>query len=168
MQQRARAAWQAGESQYKCCIVEEGGSLVSRHSAQHGYDTTPSALRHARQLARHGLRQGPVLRYKLCIVTGGPTTRQRARATQPVRTRHGQCAHDTASAHYNTASARCNTAGLGYDTTLVRATTQPSAHCDTALCMRPGCSVRSASAQPGPWVCALCTRPSFDSVHYSE
>ena len=29
-------------------------------------------------------------------------------------------------------------------------------------------SALTACAQPGPWVCALCTRPSFDSVHYSK
>ena len=42
------------------------------------------------------------------------------------------------------------------------ATWRDSARGDTMLCTRPGCSVPAAWV---PWVCALCTQPSFDSVH---
>ena len=62
----------------------------------------------------------------------------------------------------------CDMARHGHDTASVRTTTRRCARYDTALCERPGGSARAACAQPGPWVCALYTRPSFESVHYFE
>ena len=86
---------------------------VATQSAR-GCDTTPSALRHgvralqhARQRKRHGSRQGPVLRYKLCIVTEGPATRLGARVTRPVRsTTRPTTQPDTATTRPNTATTR--------------------------------------------------------------
>ena len=67
---------------------------------------------------------------------------------------------DTAGWGHNKApSARCDTAPSA------RCNTAPSASCDTALCTRPGCSARAAWV---PWVCSLCTQPSFDSMHCFE
>ena len=41
--------------------------------------------------------------------------------------------------------------------------------CDTAYDTAPGAPRHDQlSSQPGPWVGALCTQLSFDSVHYSE
>ena len=81
----------------------------------------------------------------------------------------------------DTAQERCDTGdsargrGLGRNTILYRdrggATTRPACARDTAL--RHGTqhsqgAVCVPHAQPGPWVCALCTGPSFDSVHCFE
>ena len=96
----------------------------------------------SRHSTRHGLRYG--------VVAPCDTT---------------ACARDTANAHCDTA---CDTAGYNHDTALMRATTRPSAICHTALGAWPRRSARATCAQPGPWVCSLCTRPSFDSVHCSE
>ena len=77
--------------------------LALYDKAQGRYDTHGNA--------RDTTRQGPVLRYKVCIVTGGPTTWQRARATRsegshdmaPRSPRHGSqrtaCAQPRRSAH---------------------------------------------------------------------
>ena len=72
-------------------------------------------------------------------------TRQQRAMTRPVirsGPRNDMTGHD-----HDTVGHRRNTAGEG-------ATTRRNA--------------RVACAQPRPWVCALCTRPSFDSVPYSE
>ena len=94
------------------CIVIGGVGLVSRHRApgaaiwrssalRHGVGALrhgAGALRHAWQRARHSARQGPVLQYKVCIVTGRrrqqrcDTVCQRKWRYERSRLRHG---HDT-------------------------------------------------------------------------
>ena len=39
---------------------------------------------------------------------------------------------------------------------------------DMALSVQRARGLGTVRAQPGPWVCALCTQPSFDSVHYLQ
>ena len=98
------------------------------------------------------------------------TTRAAARATWRAVRVAGACvaiqtlyldwgSYDTMSGTArDTASARCDTArgGPQYGA---------SAHQDMVPSAQPG---RSVSATRVPWVCTLCTRPSFDSVHCFE
>ena len=66
----ARAWPGQGESRdTKLCIVAEGQSCAVIQCSQ-GCDKEPNALRHGAGALRHA-GQGPVLRYKVCIMTGG-------------------------------------------------------------------------------------------------
>ena len=80
-----------------------------------------------------------------CDTARGATTRRPCAMTRP---RHDQCTPATRP-QYNRGGGR------RYGPT--RATTRRYAHGLGAACM-----------QPRPWVCALCTQPSFDLVHCSE
>ena len=118
---------------------------MSRHGLRHG------AQRHAilrRSIAIHTARctvctVGVWVTIQFLYHDRGETTRRVSRlATRPVRARHGQ--------------GRCDTAQC--------------APCDTVLFTldlgtRLGHSARAAWV---PWVCSLCTQPSFDPVHYLQ
>ena len=114
-------------------------------------------LRQAWQQAWGAHGRGSMLQHNFCITGREVATRQ----AQTLR--HGAPTRKCAKAQ-----VRAVTQQREHATRPSMATTRPSARCDTALCVRPGRSARTACAQPGPWECALCTRPSFDSVHYSE
>ena len=101
-------------------------------------------LRYMRQRARHDAqcaRQRFRSRYKFFILIGGGDET-------------AVCARDTA---YDMANARFDTAGHGHDMAPVCATTRRCAHGLSAVC-----------TQPWPWVCTLCTQPSFDLGHCFE
>ena len=121
------AAWLAGESRYKCCIVAGGDLWV--------------AIQHATQSTAWLMSRNIVL-YR---DKGGLRHCARARS-------------DTAGHGHDTAGHRRYTAGEG-------ATIRPSPRHDTASCKRLRYGARIVGAQLGPWVCILCTQPSFDSGH---
>ena len=134
-----------------CIVAERGATLCRitvhpglRYGAQRPTTRRRSAATRRRSVAtrtasvRHGVRQGPVLRYNVCIVTGGNGREAATRlcvAIQPAT--RSATSHDTVG-HKPTTLSRHG---------------------------RPGRSVRGLCAQAGPRVGALCTRLSFDSVH---
>ena len=91
-----------------------------------------------------------------------PTTRQRVHCDTTL------CGTAWAStSQYKFVSQRAGRGGRG--------AIRQEATCDTALRRHDTVlyepqhgAQRAACAQPGPWVCALCTRPSFDSRHCFE
>ena len=94
--------------------------------------------RHSAQYALHGLLRRDTI---FLSRQGGPDTApQRAHARG-----------DTVGGAFNTAPRRHNTAP-----------TAPQHGTQCAACALPRRSARTAWV---PWVCALCTQPSFDSVH---
>ena len=124
---------------------------MSRHNARHDCDT-PCDTAQVRYdtccRARHGVRQGWVAiqffyHDRKGLRHGKPrrcdTVRQR---TRPRR---------------DTTGHAFDTTGRGPQYGPVRATTRRSV-----------CGLGAVCTQPWPWVCALCTRPSFDSGHYFE
>ena len=79
---------------------------------KYGCDTVPSALRHGAGALRHA-RQGPMLRYKVCIVTGETAERLRHDFVSQYNARHNR-----GGMRYGAQGARgrgqtCDTAGLG-------------------------------------------------------
>ena len=165
---RVRMAW--GELRYKNCIVARVNLLGRNIARDTTYDTAAYALRHGAQCARQGPRchntilyrdKGAVTRrcdthdnecvtrraarvgsqYSFYIVIGGGLRHDNVSARHGLR--HGQCALQHA----------CDKA--------------PRRH-DTALYGPRHDTQRAACARPRRSVCAVCTRPSFDLVHYSE
>ena len=126
------------------------------------------AIQHATRL-RYDAQHPATRRRRATTRTAAHATRRAAGACVAIQIlyRDWEKACDTAACDRYMDSACCGTTcdmvGLDHDTASVRAMTRSSERCDTALCARP-----ERSAQPGPWVCPLCTRPSFDSMHCSE
>ena len=131
-------------SRYKFCIMTGGGDTTLRH----GIAIRSSVLATRRAVRATWL----VSRYKFCIAKG-----------KAALCRH--IARDTAATLQRALATR---SGTTMTMAPVRATTRPNARCDKAMCSRLERSARAACAQPRPWMCALCTQPSFDSVHCSE
>ena len=80
-------------------------------------------------------------RYSFCNVTGGSSRHDSMSARQGLRHRQYVLRHGQARPRHGACAA----------TTRLRER-----------------RARGLFAQPGPWVCALCTRPSFDLVHCYE
>ena len=139
-----------GESRYKHCIVAGGDRYVSiwrsRVAIQHcdmAAECRDTAYNTSRLLAtRRAMRTAGVgSRYSFCIVIGGSSPHGIMRARQGLRHRQYVLRHGQARPRHGACAA----------TTRLRER-----------------RARGLFAQPGPWVCALCTRPSFDLVHCYE
>ena len=117
--------------------------IVTRGGGLASRHNEPRAMIRLSSAPRYGVRHATRRMAGACVAIRYLYRYRRAHDTTA-------CAGDTTS---DMANARCDTTydtiEHGHDTTPVRTTTR-------------------RCAQPRPWVYALCTRSSFDSVHYFE
>ena len=162
-------------------------------TASQGPRYGPVRVRHGAQRSRHGparAQHGFYLLIQFCILTRkgckmvGPDAVTR-RASERVRaatlqggardtaegavTRRG-LALDTSRSRRSTTQRLCATTQPvhTYDTTIIWPRRRPRYGPVRTTTRRCAHGLGAACTQPRLWVCALCTRPSFDSMHCSE